>query len=472
MILVGNPRGGARDLAQHLTKDENDHVTVHELRGFVSDDLDGAFQETYAISRGTKCKQFLFSLSLNPPADAEVSTEAFENAINQCEEELGLNGQPRAIVFHEKEGRRHAHAVWSRIDPETLTARQMSFHKMKLQNVARELYREHGWKMPEGLADRSKSDPRNYTLAEWQQAKRADKDAGQIKEAFQDAWAISDNRASFEHALKERGYWLARGDRRGFVAIDHKGEVYSIPKQAKIKTKAVRERLGDEDKLPSMSQAKQTMARDMSGMLSRLRDEQYERAAALKAEHNQRKQEMVDQQREERALQDRQRQERELREQAERQTRFRKGFAGLWDRLRGEHKRLEEQNRQETLSCLQRDKQARDALVFKQLAERRVLNARANARLEQIKKRKRELDTDKQRIADIAQERDAFVRKRRTRLNEQKQSQTPPDRGAGSLFNDRAKGSSRETEAEARERFRRARREGPQNRHRGPSLDR
>ena len=472
MILVGNPRGGARDLAQHLSKDENDHVTVHELRGFISDDLDGAFQEAYAISRGTKCKQFLFSLSLNPPADANVSTEDFEKAIDRCESELDLNGQPRAIVFHEKEGRRHAHAVWSRIDPETLTARQMSFHKMKPQSVARELYREHGWKMPEGLADRSKSDPRNYTLAEWQQAKRVDKYAGQIKEAFQDAWAISDNRASFEHALKERGYWLARGDRRGFVAIDHKGEVYSIPKQANIKTKAVRERLGEEDKLPSLSQAKETMARDMSLMLSRLRDEQYEKAAAIKAEHSQRKQEMVDQQREERARQDRQRQERAQREQDERQARFRRGLAGLWDRLRGEHKRLAEQNRLETVACLQRDKLARDALIFKQLGERRALNARANERLEQIKEWKRELDTDKQRIADIAQERDAFTRERRTQRAEQRQAQAPPDRSTGALFNDHAKGSSRDTEAEARERFRQARREGPQDQNRGPSMNR
>lgn len=472
MILVGNPRGGARDLAQHLMKDENDHVTVHDLRGFVANDLDGAFQEAHAISRGTRCKQFLFSLSLNPPADANVSTETFESAINRCEAELGLSGQPRAIVFHEKEGRRHAHAVWSRIDAETMTARQLSYHKMKLQEVARELYREHGWRMPEGLADRSKSDPRNYSLAEWQQAKRVGKDAGQIKEAFQDAWAISDNRASFEHALKERGYWLARGDRRGFVAIDHAGEVYSIPKQTKIKTKAVRERLGDEEKLPSLTQAKETMARDMSAMLSRLRDEQYEKAAALKAEHNQRKQEMVDQQRRERAQQDRHRQERRQSEQAERQERFRKGLAGLWDRLRGEHKRLAEQNRLEAMACQQRDKTQRDALIFRQLGERRSLNQKSKQRLEQIKDHKRELDADKQRITDTSKERDAFARKRRISRDKTKQSQAAPDEGIESVFNDKAQPSPRETESEARQRFRQARRNGPQDRNRSPSLDR
>ena len=43
MILVGNQRGGVRDIARHLLNDENDHVYVHEVRGFASDDLDEAF---------------------------------------------------------------------------------------------------------------------------------------------------------------------------------------------------------------------------------------------------------------------------------------------------------------------------------------------------------------------------------------------------------------------------------------------
>jgi hypothetical protein len=69
MILVGNQRGGARDLARHLMKDENERVVLHDLRGFASNDLLGAFQESHAISRGTKCKQHLFSLALNPPME-------------------------------------------------------------------------------------------------------------------------------------------------------------------------------------------------------------------------------------------------------------------------------------------------------------------------------------------------------------------------------------------------------------------
>lgn len=466
MILVGNSRGGARDLAQHLMNDrDNDHVTVHQLKGFVAANLDGAFQEAYAVSRGTKCRQFLFSLSLNPPADANVSTDDFVRAIDQNEKALGLEGQPRAIVFHEKEGRRHAHTVWSRIDTQTMTARQMSFHKMKLQEVSRELYREHGWRMPEGLADRSKSDPRNYSLAEWQQAKRVGKDAREIKEAFQDAWAISDNRASFEHALKERGYWLARGDRRGFVALDHHGEVYSVPRQAAIKTKAVRERLGDEDTLPSLSQANEAMAREMSLMLSRLRDEQYEKAAALKAEHNQRKQAVVEEQRRERAAFLQKVQERQRRERAMRQGRFRKGLAGVWDRLRGEHKRIAEQNRLEALASQQRNKALRDALVFQQLSARRTLNAQAKRRLEHIKEHKQELERDTERIANIAHGREEVCPTRK-----QDRLGSEPSHASSIAKSRVAQEFQRNADREA---FRRKRREQAKGRAitRGPSLD-
>ena len=49
-----------------------------------------------------------------------------------------------------------------------------------------------------------------------------------IKATLQECWAVSDDKKSFEHALQERVYYLAKGDRRGFVVIDIHGEVYSL----------------------------------------------------------------------------------------------------------------------------------------------------------------------------------------------------------------------------------------------------
>lgn len=74
MILKASQRGGARQLGLHLLKtEENEHVEVYEIRGYVADTVPGAMKETQAIAMGTQCKQPLFSLSANPPEDADVA---------------------------------------------------------------------------------------------------------------------------------------------------------------------------------------------------------------------------------------------------------------------------------------------------------------------------------------------------------------------------------------------------------------
>ena len=151
MIIKASSRGGSTQLGLHLLKTENEQVEIHEVSGFVSETVMGAMKEAQAMAMGTKCKKFLFSVSLNPPDTENVRLDVFEGAVAKIEERLGLEGQPRMVVFHEKEGRRHAHVVWSRIDAETMTAKRIDFYKTKLQQISRELYIENGWKMPRGL---------------------------------------------------------------------------------------------------------------------------------------------------------------------------------------------------------------------------------------------------------------------------------------------------------------------------------
>ena len=394
MILVGNQRGGARNLALHLLKDENEHVQVHELRGFASDDLASALNESYAISRGTRCKQFLFSLSLNPPPHEQVRTEDFEAAIERAENELGLTGQPRAVVFHEKEGRRHAHAVWSRIDVEDMKAIQLSFTKRKLTELSRELYIEHQWKMPRGLMRSAERDPRNFSLEEWQQAKRAEKDAREIKAAMQDCWAVSDSRAAFMQALEERGYKLARGDRRGFVAVDMKGEAYAVSRWVGIKAKDVRSRLGEPDDLPGVEVRKAEFDREIATRLKELRAEEERRESALRQQREAERRALVLRQRQERAAQATALQERQDRETAQRQARYNRGLRGLLDRVTGRHAQIRVQNIRETEDAHRRDRAERDTMAFRQLAQRRALDRRGRETLRPIHERQRELDVD------------------------------------------------------------------------------
>ena len=95
MILVGNGRAGGQELAHHLMSAENERVILHSLEGFACDDLHGAFKETEAQARGTRAKKYLYSLSLNPPANENVGVDVFEDAILKAETTLGLTGQPR-----------------------------------------------------------------------------------------------------------------------------------------------------------------------------------------------------------------------------------------------------------------------------------------------------------------------------------------------------------------------------------------
>ena len=360
MILVGNQRGGAYDLARHLMKEENEQVTVHEIRGFVSRTLEGAFQESYAISRATKCKQHLYSLSLNPPQGAEAEEADYVNAANAVEEQLGLQGQPRAIVFHEKIGqdgilRRHAHAVWCRIDRKEMKAINMSFDRDQLRTVARGLFIEHAWQMPLGFVKTEWRDPRNFTLAEWQQAKRAGKDAARLKAMFQERWAISDSKASFAHALEEQGFILAKGDRRGIVAVDHEGEAYAITRWVGVKSKQVRTRLGEPDIFPSVSEARNKAAQLVATRLKELEHEQEQKAQQEKetASQNLKTRQQV-QKMDFLRLQLRQK-EQERKAGKQRQARIRKGILGFLDLLTGKRKKIIAHNQREAEQAQQRD---------------------------------------------------------------------------------------------------------------------
>ncbi|GAB5470466.1 MAG: hypothetical protein Kilf2KO_34960 [Rhodospirillales bacterium] len=374
MILKGSQRGGALQLARHLQRtDENDHVEVHELRGFSATTLSGALQEIVAIAKGTRCQQMLFSLSLNPPETADVSIDQFEAAISKVEEKLGLDGQARAIVFHEKEGRRHAHAVWSRIDIETVTAINLPFTHLKLKDVSKQLFLEHGWRLPEGLRDPAAGNPLNFSRAEWQQAKRSQQDPRALKATLQECLAISDSRDAFAQALEAQGFYLAKGDRRGFVAIDYRGEVYALTRWTGRKSKELKTRLGDLNDLPDVDTTKARIARQMTGLLKGYIKDVETALQVKEARLTSRKTEM---RANHRAAREALRKAQVLRwsdETTQRAQRFRTGLQGLWDWMTGRSKQTARQNEQEAYDAYQRDRVEREALIKAQLTERRSL---------------------------------------------------------------------------------------------------
>lgn len=383
MILKGSIRGNGSQLSRHLLNDrDNDHVELHDIRGFIGDDLDAAFLEAEAIAKGTRCQKFLFSLSLNPPETEVVSIDAFEAAIEMAEQQLGLDDQPRAVVFHEKEGRRHAHVVWSRIDNETMTARTLPDYKNRLMDHSQELYLENGWDLPKGFVDRSLRNPLNMSREEWQQVKHTKQDPRIVKAMFKSCWETSDSAKALKTALEERGYVLALGDRRGVVAVDFRGQAYSLSRYAGVKAKDVKERFPSRDDLPSIDEAKSKIADRMTARLRRYAKDIESGHRRIQPSLELRKENQIAKHREQRkSLHDAQ-EARWIRETNERAARLPKGLGGLWSRMTGRYRKIKLQNEIEAWDAFVRDRDEKDRMISRQLEERRGLQvtiARARA---------------------------------------------------------------------------------------------
>ncbi|PCI85552.1 MAG: relaxase [Hyphomicrobiales bacterium] len=374
MILKGSQRSGAKNLSVHLMNDkDNDHINVYELRGFVSDNLHGALAEIHAVSNGTKCTQFMFSLSFNPPKETVASEEVFLKAIEQAELKLGLDNQPRAIVFHEKEGRRHAHVVWSRIDADSMKAINLPHYKRKLNDLSRELYLDHGWQLPDGFKHEHGKNPLNFTLAEWQQAKRLKIDPREIKQDFANAWQRSDGIKAFSNAMAEKGYYIAKGDRRGFVAINIQGEVFSVPKWIGIRTKQAKQKLGDPDTLPNVAETTDKIKNLIKDKLVAFTHDVDQKHSDDFKPLMRQKQDMLALHRLERQTTKVGQQKRWDAEHQTRTQRLNTGLRGLWDKISGVSGKIKKQNALETAKFLKRDQQQRDRLVFAQMKDSQKL---------------------------------------------------------------------------------------------------
>lgn len=374
MLLKGSQRGTGQNLARHLLNvNDNEHIELHQLRGFASNNLPDAFKEVEAISRGTKCRQYLFSLSLSPPETANAHIEDYEQAIERIEEKLGLENQPRAIVFHEKNGRRHAHCVWSRIDAETMTAKHLPFFKQKLMQVSRDLYLEHGWKLPAGIAEKGARRADNFDLALWQQAKRNGLDPRDLKQDIQACWKGSDNLKSFERALRDSGFFLAKGDKRSFVVLDHNGAVYSLPRMLDLKTKEVKARLGDGQSLKSVDETKTRIGQIMKPAMKRHIDEAKQKYSARATKLEDRRADMAEKQRDQRAaLKGQQRLQWHEGTKA-RAERLPTGWKALWWKVTGKYQHVRRENEMDALAIKARFSEERQQMIEKQREERASL---------------------------------------------------------------------------------------------------
>lgn len=289
MIPFASQRGNGQDLATHLLNAyDNELAELADLRGAIADDLHGAFKEWQVQADTlTRCRKYLYSMSINPdPAQGALTRDQYMDYIRRAEETLGLGSQPRAVVFHIKNGREHCHVVWSRIDADNQKAVHLAFDRDKLMRVTRAFARDHDLSLPTGYEKSRKAG--QLSLYELEQLRQTGLSKDDHKRQVTEAWRQSDDARSFVQALAEQGYMLATGD-RPYVLVDLYGNVNALPRlidDKTIRTKDIRAFLEKEfpcESLPTVQEAKKLVAAHRRLIEQSVRDDECtDKLAALK----------------------------------------------------------------------------------------------------------------------------------------------------------------------------------------------
>ncbi|GER06695.1 hypothetical protein GCM10007972_13000 [Iodidimonas muriae] len=265
MIIKGGSRAAPRSLAKHLMRgDTNERVLVLGYDGVAIEDLNAALADMQALASGTRGKKGLYHANIDPHTDYKMTPEQWDRCVAVLEKELGLEGQPRVVVLHEKKGREHIHVVWARTDIDTMTLRSDSNNYLAHERASHQLEAEFGHEhVPGAHYKRDKSQDRpvaKMNRMEWQQSERSGLDPIARKAEITALYEQSDNGQAFRNALEEHGYVLANGDKRVFVVVDIAGDIHSLNRQVtSAKAKDIREKIADIDpaSLPDVAEAQE-----------------------------------------------------------------------------------------------------------------------------------------------------------------------------------------------------------------------
>ena len=265
MIIKGASRAAPAKLAKHLERaDTNEHVEPLEFRDVPFENLDNALRHMQALTAGTRGFKGLYHANIDPHTDYPMTRAQWERAADVLEKELGLDGQPRVIVLHKKEGREHIHVVWARTDIETLTLRSDSRTYAAHERASARLEEEFGHEHVPGKWHKRDMDAElpmaELNHVEWQQKERSGLDPRERKAEITGLYERADNGQALKAALEDAGYLLANGDRRALVVVDIAGEVHSLNRQiTTAKAKVIREKIADLDpaSLPDISAARE-----------------------------------------------------------------------------------------------------------------------------------------------------------------------------------------------------------------------
>lgn len=232
-----------------MRTDQNERIDILELdESYAAPTIEAALLEYQTLADNlTDAKHGLYETSLSPRDDEKLSPAQWEQAVDILADQLGLTGQPRIVILHEKNGREHVHAVFQRTDTDNMKVISDSFNYPAHEFAAREIEKTFGLEQTIGPFSREKDQPRPeqaFSREEYQKAERSGIDAVSMKAQITALYEEAETGREFVNSLEENGFYLARGDKKNiFMVIDPQLETHRLSstlkgvKMADVKTK-------------------------------------------------------------------------------------------------------------------------------------------------------------------------------------------------------------------------------------------
>lgn len=177
----------------------------------------------------------------------EPSREHMEQTAHASIERLGLEKHQYFLVAHQDEEHKHVHVVVNLVNPETGKIANVYRDRYRLDRWANEYEKEHGIVCDNRAAKYQaleQGEPAYKSPSEQKKLARE----GHEKNAKL-AFETSDSGKAFAASLQDKGLTLARGNQRGFVVVDGRGNVYALGGMIEgAKTKDINAKLKDVDR--------------------------------------------------------------------------------------------------------------------------------------------------------------------------------------------------------------------------------
>jgi hypothetical protein len=254
----------------HLTNtEENERAELKQIRGLRADTVREALEEMQRQARiNPRVKNFMYHADFNPRRDEVMTEEQRDRAIEIFEKERGIPANaPRIIMEHVKNGRKHWHVIWYRLDEQ---GRPFSdkHDAIIAHTAAAKIAAEFGFEQVISPLTRKPGTPRPERAPKPWEMLRGMKSQIDVRDVTAEVTDLRQQCASgieFHAALETRGYILARGDKiiagePALMIIDPAADEHHLPRRIKgMNSKQVNEFMRDVDRaaLPTIRQAKE-----------------------------------------------------------------------------------------------------------------------------------------------------------------------------------------------------------------------